>query len=62
MALKKEADYKAIFSEDTDHPMQMYHVVTVLLMQVEAHFRSIRKTTDRALVNNMKFHVLMALS
>lgn len=61
-ALKKEADYKAIFSEDVDHPMQMYHVVTVLLMQVEAHFRSIRKSTDRALVNNMKFHVLMVLS
>jgi len=61
-ALKKEADYKAIFTEDAAHPMQMYHVTTVLLMQVEAYFRSIRKTTDRALINNMKFHVLMVLA
>ena len=61
-ALKSEADYKAIFTEDAGHPMQMYHVATVLLMQVEAYFRSIRKTTDRPLVNNMKFHVLMVLS
>lgn len=61
-ALKKEADYKAIFSEDAAHPMAMYHVTTVLLMQVEAYFRSIRKTTDRTLVNNMKFHVLTVLA
>ncbi len=61
-ALKNEADYKAIFTDDANHPMQMYHVATVLLMQVEAYFRSIRKTTDRALVNNMKFHTLMVLA
>ncbi len=61
-ALKKETDYKLIFTEDASHPMAMYHVTTVLLMQVEAHFRSIRKTTDRTLVNNMKFHVLMILA
>lgn len=61
-ALKKEADYKLIFTDDAAHPMPMYHVTTVLLMQVEAYFRSIRKTTDRALVNNMKFHVLMVLA
>ena len=61
-ALKKEADYKAIFVEDATHPMQMYHVTTVLLMQVETYFRLIRKTTDRTLVNNMKFHVLMVLA
>ncbi|WP_395943403.1 hypothetical protein [Brevundimonas sp.] len=42
--------------------MAMYHVTTVLLMQVEAYFRSIRKTTDRALVNKMKFHVLTVLA
>lgn len=61
-ALRNDTEYSAIFAEDADHPIALYGVVTILLMQVEAYFRSIRKTTDRVLVNNMKFHTLMVLA
>lgn len=61
-ALRNDTEYAAIFAEDADHPIAMYGVTTVLLTQIEAYFRSIRKTTDRVLVNNMKFHALMVLA
>ena len=61
-ALKDDVQYAEIFADDAEHPLEMYAVLTILLMQVEAYFRVIRKNTERDYVNNMKFHMLMVLA
>lgn len=61
-AIKDEADYKKIFSEDkTKHPLRMYGAIVRMLAAVEAHFNTIRSPDNQAHRNNLKFHVLMVL-
>lgn len=62
-AIKAENDYKSIFSGDkTIHPLEMYGVIVRLLAAVEDHFRIIANTENQIHRNNLKFHVLMALT
>jgi len=62
-AIKDEADYRSIFATDKNtHPLEMYGNVVQMLVAVENHFRSIATPENQVHRNNMRFHVLMALS
>jgi hypothetical protein len=62
-AIKKESDYKKIFSGNkTVHPLEMYGMSVRMLAAVEMHFRLIGEQVNQIHRNNLKFHVLMVLS
>jgi hypothetical protein len=62
-AIKKDEDYKRLFSRDrSTHPLGMYGNIVKLFDRVEAWFRKNGSNIDRRYRNNVKFHVLMVLS
>ena len=62
-AIKKDEDYKRLFSSDrSTHPLGMYGNIVRLLDRVETWFRKNASIIDRRYRNNVKFHVVMVLS
>jgi hypothetical protein len=62
-AIKRDVDYKKIFpAAPNAFPLAFYGVLAELNLKVEEHFRTLRGIIDQSLLNNMRFHVLMALA